>query len=437
MMLKRFLLIALFLLLPFPAVAEEAALSLTDVLNLADRKNEQIRMAEERLYQSEKDKTKAFSAILPTLTLEGSYTRAPEKLGGIGVIQSKENYNLQARLNQSLFTGGKLRSGLRIAEGGIRISREARDIVREDLLFQTAQVFYNVLKEQESVAVEKRNVSRLEAHLRQARVRFEVGDVTRSVVFRAEAEYAAGQAVLTQEENALSVFQARLAVLAGLPEGFALQRPESLPVGGGSLEVAPEEALKKNAMKNRPDLLRKEAEETVAKDRVTYTRGDLFPFLSLEGIYFYRGQDPESPFFLDRSWSVALKLDYPLFDGGLRRADLQQKKSSLRETRLARQQLEKDTEVEVHNTLLNLKAAEQILQSRNKQTTFAKENFEMVSKQFEHGLATNVDVLDANSLLSQSERDQIHAGIERDMAILSLQKAAGVFLKNIGIGQGP
>ncbi|MBI4715542.1 MAG: TolC family protein [Nitrospirae bacterium] len=417
------------------APAQEAVLSLGDVLFSAMDKNEQIRMAGERLFRAERDKERAISALLPKLTLEGNYTRYPEETASLGastiVPQSEMSYNLLARLNQPLYEGGKLRSGLRIAEGGIAAGRNARTEVEENILFQTARTFYDVLKAQESLEVEKRNLTRLAEHLRQAQVRLQVGEVTRSVVLRAEAEYAGGEAAVTQAENTLSVLREQLRKLAALPGEFALQRPEAS--GGDAAMAESEEGLKARAEKSRADLQRRLTEEAVAKERVTFARGEFRPSLSLEGIYFQRGQDPESTFFIDRSWSAAVKMDDPLFEGGLRRADVRHSLSSLREARLTREELEKEVDVEVHNALLALRTAEQVLISREKQTTFARENFEMVSKQFEHGLATNVDVMDANSLLLQAERDYTHAAIEKEFAVLALRKATGAFLESVGI----
>ncbi|MBI5197656.1 MAG: TolC family protein [Nitrospirae bacterium] len=412
------------------SAAEPSPLSLKDVLLSARQQNEQIRISEEQVFRAEKDWNRALSEILPKLTLEGNYTRDESALF---VNQSQDSYNIQGRLNQPLFKGGKLRSGLRIAKGGIEASRQARSDVRETLLFETARTFFDVLKAQETVEVEKRNLTRLEEHLRQARARFQVGDVTRAVVLRAEAESAGGEAALIMAENSLSILKERLQVLAGLPGNFSLQKPTTSFSENEPLESMAEDTLSGRATKNRPDLLRLVEEEKVAREQVRFTRGDYFPSLSLEGIYFYRGQDPESAFFIDESWSLAVRLDYPLFDGGLRRANLQQSRSSLREAQLAHTQLEKEVGADVHNALLNLRASASVLKSLNKQVAFAKENYEMVSKQFQNGLATNVDVLDANTLLSEAERDQVHAQMEKEVAYLALQKSMGMFVQSLGL----
>jgi outer membrane protein TolC len=200
-----------------------------------------------------------------------------------------------------------------------------------------------------------------------------------------------------------------------------------------------EEALEALAMKHRADLLRLKELEKVARDRVRFTKGDFFPSISAEGVYFTRGQDPESSFFIEESWSVSLLLNYPIFQGGLHWANLQESRSQLRVAELARRQMEKQVGADVHNALLNLRAFQDILESVRKQVAFSSENFEMVSRQFQNGLVTNVDVLDANSLFIQAERDLVHAAIEQEVAYMALQRSVGQFVDTMkldGMGEG-
>jgi outer membrane protein len=54
-----------------------------------------------------------------------------------------------------------------------------------------------------------------------------------------------------------------------------------------------------------------------------------------------------------------------------------------------------------------------------------------VSKQFKHGLANSVDVMDANTLLVTAERELINAKYNYQFAILKLKHATGTLLKTV------
>jgi outer membrane protein TolC len=100
----------------------------------------------------------------------------------------------------------------------------------------------------------------------------------------------------------------------------------------------------------------------------------------------------------------------------------------LEQGRLATTRLAEQIDLDVTRAGLSLEAVTRVLESRQDQHRFAAKNFEMVSKQFTFGLATNLDVLDANQTLIEAERDVIAGTYDRHLAILELQRSAGRFL---------
>ncbi|MGH7275291.1 MAG: TolC family protein, partial [Nitrospiria bacterium] len=128
---------------------------------------------------------------------------------------------------------------------------------------------------------------------------------------------------------------------------------------------------------------------------------------------------------------ATLTLTFPLFEGGLRMAELREARSKARQAGLERTLLEDRIEVSVKSALHDLAAVESVLENFKDQLASAQENFTLVEKQFAFGLATNIDVLDANSLLHDAQRQLSNATYNRDLAVLRLQKTVGLFLKGI------
>jgi len=56
-----------------------------------------------------------------------------------------------------------------------------------------------------------------------------------------------------------------------------------------------------------------------------------------------------------------------------------------------------------------------------------------LAKQFELGLASNLDVVDANALLVTSEQKLAQAKCECQVSLVRLKKAAGIFLKELAL----
>lgn len=402
--------------------------TLQQAYEMAFRKAEGIQIARERVLQAEEDKNRARSTVLPKLTVNGVYQRSPKETDASGafLLQPRDSYDANVTVEQPLFAGGKNSAGIRIARKGLEVARRDFNLSTEELLLETAEAFYEVLKAGKNAEAQRRNVERLKEHRRLSELRYKVGEVTESVFLRAQAELAGAQAELVAVENDLATRKKELQLLTDLPEGFEVMEPAAPEI---PREAVPD--LLQIAFEKREDLERTRLQEEIAADQVAFARGNFLPTLDADWTYFYRDTDPQRSFFIQDSWIASLRLEFPIFEGGLRRAELAQAHSQLEQSRLERTRLRKEIDLDVTRSSLALEAVTRELESRREQQRFAEKNFEMVSKQFTFGLATNIDVLDANQTLIEAERDVITATYDRHVSILRLQRSVGIFLESI------
>lgn len=401
-------------------------LTLGQVYTQAIQHSEDLQISVESIRQAEEEERRALSAVLPKLTLSGDYTRTPEKRGVAGstiILQPEASYGGEARVEQPLYSGGKNRAGRSIAKQQTAAAEKDIRLARENLLLRVSDVFYALLRAQKNVEIQTRNVQRLKEHRRLAELRYKVGEVTESILLRAEAELASANADLVSRERDVAVAKRELALLTGLSDDVEVVEPPVPDVPEESMAQ-----LLEAAQAGRDEVQRSRLQERIAEERVAFARGNFLPVVGLEGVYSKRKQDPQADFFIEDNWSVAATIDFPLFEGGLRKAELRQAKSRLEQSRLQTAKLSKDIDLEVTRAGLGLEAVSRALDSRQEQLRFSKKNYEMVSKQFTFGLATNLDVLDANQTLIEAERDVVEATYDRHLAILEMQRSVGRFL---------
>jgi outer membrane protein len=405
-----------------PITLEKAYVRALDV-------NEQIGIAREDVDLARAEKNRALSYLLPSLETGAHYIRRPDAtFSGNGTLtRTEEEHEFNLRLKQPLYTGGRAMATYRNAKENIKASVEQLKIAQEDLLFNVATVFYNVLKARKNLTLAQVEVERLEKHLKASESRFDVGEVTKTVVLRAQAELSRARADLVRSGADLQTARDQLILFTKLPPDFDIVDPPTpfLPPGA-------EPDLILLAHQKRPDLKASGIQEGIAQNGISYARGSFLPTLSLEGIYSRLYQDPENPFFFVRRDEFAtLTLNLPLFEGGLRLAELRQAHSKARQAGLQRAFLEDRVEVEVKTALRDLDTVTSVLENFKDQVAFAQENFTLVEKQFAFGLATNIDVLDANSLLHDAQRQLFNTQYDRDLGILKVQKSVGVFLDHV------
>lgn len=408
--------------------------SLTDLFAIALERSEKVKISEEDVVIAEREKDKARSALLPRVSAFWDYTRYSDKKEsstafGRYYIQPEDSTMWGLRLNQSFSLGGREITSFRISRKGIEESAYDFAAVREEYLLDVSLRYFNVLKAQKAVEITKSNIERLQKYRDEAELKYKIGEVTKTLLLRAEAELSGAKSDLVKAENLLRFTRVSLARFAGISENFRIR--ETDPHVYSQLQKDDLEALRQVAFSKRPEAKSFSVQRSIAEDRVKFARGAYWPLLSIEGVYLRMDDDPPLPFFNDESVYGLLRIDFPFFEGGLRKAEVRQAEAKERQAELALSDLKKTIALEVEQAYLNLRTQEGVLQSLRDQFTFARDNFSMVEKQFQYGLASSLDVLDANTLLVTSERELFRAQYDYQFAVLQLRRATGSLLETV------
>lgn len=402
-----------------PVAAE--SFSLADVSRRALATNEAVLIAAERLEQARIARRRAYGFLLPTITIDGSYTRRAdaEISSEDRVIRPETEQGVNVRLDQPLYSGGRAVTNIQIAARAIEASGEALAAVHDTLLLAVATAFYEVLRQERTVATRAKEVTRLEEHRRAAAVRFEVGEVTRTVVLRAQAELERARAELIRNHSDLQVARVQLRVLADLPEAFTLVSPAQAVAadsGGDPVETA---------LARRADLAQLRTQEEIADLDVRLSRATLLPELSFELTYDWQRQDPESFFTPRTDRFAALRLTFAVFEGFRRVREIGAARSRARAAELATRQFEDQIRLDLRRALLDLEAARAIVTTRAAEAAVSAENYELVAKQFAVGQVTQLDLLDASTTLADAERELAVARFDEAVAAIRLARELG------------
>ena len=412
------------LFFPLFASAEERVVSLDDAYRMAFASHERVKIAEESLLQARAGVGIATARMLPSVVAEGSYTQfAEQKRTTIFLLQPDKTKSFNLRVTQPLFAGGTLWSGrkqARMAEEGSKLGMKA---TKEVVMLDTGRAYFNVLKAERNLQIKEAALKRAGERRKVASSRYEVGEVTKSVLLRAEAEVAGAEADLMTARNLLNDSMDLLKRIIGVEGEIAVADPSLHPHAAKGAEELIEEAIKA-----RRDYRQTLIEENIAHEGVKSARGGFLPTLSLEGLYSGRDQEPSTTFLLNESVSGTLLFSYPLFEGGLKRAELKEAKSRRREAALRRTSLRRDIELEVRSSLNTVETFKAVTASYKKQLDFSQENYAMVFKQFKYGLATSVDVIDADTILVEAQSGLMSARYDLQIALQELKFAVGTLL---------
>ena len=410
--------------------AEQPVYTLQDSYEAALRTYEGIKISEENVVQAESRVDQAWTYIYPRVTAYGAYTRYNDTLppnGGAYLFQPLGQTQASLVLTQPLYTGGRTLAALRAAKTMRESSKSGLATTQQDIMLNVADAFYGVIKAQKILELSKGSLERMERHKkvteREASTRRSKANV--SSLLRANTLVEQARINLLLAEDGLKIARQRLALITSLPEVSALVEPSPLTLPQGTVE-----SLKKTALQYRDDYTSSQLNSEVAKEFVTITKGAHYPQVYAEAGLRY--QDSNPPTLMDATtYYGGVRLQIPIFEGGLMKAEVAEARSKQRQTELSSVLLKRNIENEVQEAYINCLTVNAVLDTAKRQFEYAKSNFDTVESLFAEGLVPSLSVIDAQQALFLAERELTAASVGQQLAILRLQKSLGVLGKKV------
>lgn len=411
------------------AIGEPPAYTLDALFRMALGYSEQVKLAEEAVYMAEQDKERALSVLIPRVSAFGDYLHYSEKKIVEGIpVQPDWASTYGIRLDQSFTLNGKELIALEISKDIIQKERLDLATNRETLLIRVAEGYFNVLKAEKAVEIAEANVKRLETYKEAVQTRLKLGAVTKTDLFRASAELSGAVSDRIRAINLLVFAKSILTRLTGLSGPYRLEAPDH---SSGEISDFDLPTLKQEAFQRRSDLNALRMDKVVAENEVRFTKSAWWPQIGIEGVWARPEASPDVLAPIENRLWAGINLRFSLYDGGLRRADLNQSLSKERQAELGITALKKQIALEVDEAYLNFITRKNTITALTDQLTFSEENLKAVVRQFEFGLANSIDVVDANTLLVTSERRLAEAVLESQLALLTIERTTGRLLKNV------
>jgi len=427
---RRLVLLPLFLLLaPSGQSAAQAVRTYTldDVQRMAVGYYQAVGIARAQTTQARELERQVFAARLPSIVTQGLLTKnivtGSLTFNDIRIdILPSVDYTLSVSAVQPLFTGFRLEKGQRQAQLGIDAAITGLGITVQDTVLAATRVYYAVLAAQDNVEITKRAVAVAEETRRNAESLYKAGEAVETAVLRARVAESDARRELLVAENAVILARQQLTLFIGGPAEFGVTRPPA----SRAVET-PAEDLVKEGLAKRPELKALALQRQIAGLEIERRQGEWYPTIQLEAVY----QKRKATFPSSQLASVAVDAVWPLFDGGRRGAAIGGAKAALRQAELQEDLIRRQTEEQIRAAYIavqTLKASVDILRT---QTEVARRNADETGRAYKVGEATDLDVLQSNSALTQSERQLALTSYQFEIAICDLQRVVGTFAADL------
>ena len=292
---------------------------------------------------------------------------------------------------------------------------------REALLFATAKAYYGMLMLQEMIAVADRSIESAKEHHRSSKIRAELQAATQLEVKRAELEVTRNESQRVELAASLEKAKSSFRYLTGLEGDF---RMSDADIEFAEAGILLENWLQK-ARAQRKDLAAARIEVLVAEHEVDQQLMKYAPSLNLFGSFKLDNAEQQrfddDPF----SWTVGATLSVAIWDGGIRESEIEISRSKLRRAQMAEEDLWRKIETEVESAYQALQDAHAARLLAERQLGVAKSTQELAKASERAGAATNLEVIDANTMVFSSEALFYRSRLQEAIALLDLLAATG------------
>ncbi len=412
-------------------------LSLADCLNIALQQNATVLKARSDLEASQGIVVQTRAIALPQVQATGQYKdtdpRAIENfpLAGIPALPN-QNWNAGVQVVQSIYEGGKLITAFKAAGATKKQALAQYQTAVADTLLAMRLAYYDVLLAAQQITVNEASVVLLQQELDDQQRRYAAGTVPKLNVLRAEVALANQRPALIQAQNDYRIAKNNLSVLLGynLPREVWEDVPLNLT---DTLDAAPYQvdlpAAIQQALARRPELVALRQSAELQRLNVINAKAGYKPTLQVfAGYDWYNAQFTE-PVELTHDingWNVGGQLSWSIFDGLLTHGKVVQAKANYDKSRTDLDDRARQVELEVRTSYSDFIKAREVLESQIKVQEEAEEALREAKARADAGTGTQLDVLDAQTSLTQARTTQIQGLHDYDAARARLERAMGL-----------
>jgi outer membrane protein, multidrug efflux system len=345
-----------------------------------------------------------------------------------GVPREYSNHRATLNVSYELDLFGRVRAGKAAAQADLQATEAARDAVRLALAAQVAKSYFALRSLDEQVDLTRRTVRLRDEALALQRRRFSAGVISEFDLRQLEAETAAVRAQLPPLERDREREEAALSVLLG-------RTPKE--VFNGSVRVrqafdeAPEAAvpsgLPSELLLRRPDLVEAERQLAGANARVAVARSEMFPSISLTAFLGSESQALSNLFAggAPATWQIAAGLTQPIFAGGRLAARTDAAKARERQALTQYEQAIRAAFGDIRTALVAQARARESYDAESTRAAALNETLRLARLRYNNGVASQLDVLDAERGLLAAQSARIEALRAHRAAVADLFRALG------------
>ena len=417
-----FLISILFSFIAFSNVLAGETLSWQDCIKESAKNHPDLIAAQENINQSKAAKQIAGSGLLPQVDGSVSVTTSKSN-AGTGAHKSVNNYGYGVNGSQLLFDGFKTVNNVNAAKENIKASQQSFRFTSSEVRLRLRTAFIELLKAQDLIQVTEDIAKIRRSDYELITLRYQSGFEHRGALLTAEANLAQANFQSAQAIRDVELAQRQLTKEIG--------RTEFIPMSvKGDFTVIDQEKEKpdfESLAKNNPSLQQIIAQKNAAQFGLKSAYANFSPTISGQA-----GANKSGARWAPQNdqWNLGLSLSVPIFEGGLRLAQVSQADALLKEFQANERSTRDGIVVSLAQAWTSLQDTIGIVEVQNKQLIAAQERATIAEMEYSTGFITydNWTIIQDN--LVQAKTNFLNAQANALLAEANWIQAKGEVLEN-------
>jgi outer membrane protein TolC len=328
-----------------------------------------------------------------------------------------DSFAAQVSLSQLLFDFGKNMAGVDAARRLADVALEDVELQRQLVALAVREAYTNLLLARRLADVQRQALERTKVTLVATQRAVDVGLRAEADVARAEVDVANAEIDVIRATNAILLGRAALNTAIGIEVTTPIEIQDNLAYRPA---VFDRETLFAESLRQRPEYRQARLRVDVGEALERQAFRNFFPDITGSGSY----GGVQFPQFSE-SWIVGLTMSWTFFDGGGKVARYQESKANLEASRARLASTALDVSRDVEQAVVTATEAQQRIQAARKVVQAAERNFKFAEGRFRSGLATIIELTDAQFSLTQAHAVEMQALSDFRLALYRLDRAVG------------
>lgn len=402
------------------ALAEET-LTWSQCIAEAAKNHPDLIAAQEEIKQAQAAKSITASALYPQIDANLSASTARTSTGaGKKTIADSYSYGISG--TQLIFDGFKTVDQVMAGTENVKASKQNFRFVSATVRFRLKSAFIALLKAQQGLQITQEIYNIRRENFELITLRYESGLEHKGALLTAEADLADAQYGVSQAQRQLEVAQRELAKEMG-------RKKLSFVTLKGGFEVK-DSAEKKPDLeflaKSHPSLQQAIAKKNAADFNLRAAYAEFFPTLTGEG-----GANKSGTRWQPRGneWDIGLELSMPIFEGGLRFAQVSKAKGALEQLKENERSTKDGIVLTLEETWAALQDGIENAQVKKKSLNATEERSRIAQAQYSTGFITFDNWIIIEDNLVRAKKDFLDAQADALFAEAEWVRAKGVTLE--------